>query len=119
MSWEPIEKLNSENPDPILRMARYKTGHADLECLQGNNAAAKILPSHVVILRDGERLAIRAATPEERNIIIRAASRRATGGLQIAAKGVAEPGQRFRIIPDGDLFLLEPMETKAPNDGHN
>ena len=105
--WEPIAKLNpgGRNLDePILRSYR-KPRHAMI--LSASVKARGLLGSSVVLLRRGDQLAIRPSTDADLPYMVRPVQRDG----HIAATGVvSDAGMSFRLLPDGDVMLLEPIE---------
>jgi len=112
MSWEVIPKAvtHFRLAFPNLLAVRSGGGSAFL----GNKKAFEIVPRKIVFLRDGQRLAFREANEDDPQIVVRCVTEAKNGKqFTIARAGIAEPGQRFRIVPDGDLFLLEPLAKEA------
>ena len=95
--------------DPILRLTARSDGTG--KRLIGNVLATRLLPTRVAILIHGDRLALRAVKPEDPGTVIRKVSSQKGVTCVIAATGL--PGSletRFKIVPNGDLFLLQRMK---------
>ena len=90
--------------DPLLLLSSRSDGPG--KRLIGNSLATSLLPTRVAILIHGQRFALRAVKPEDAGNVIRKVSRQGPSCV-IAATGFPAPaGTRFKIVPDGDLFLL-------------
>jgi len=115
MSWEAVPK-SLHGPRlhsfPCLRVYRH-TKHRYIKA-SGNVLATALLPREVVFLRDGNRVAIRAAREDEPRVLVRKVSpQRHSQQCSIAIGSVDLPDGEYRLVPNGDLFLLEPLPKGA------
>ena len=106
MTWEAIPKVpRSKFPFPVLTaytlQNRYRRGLF-------NTLALALLPEAVVLLRNGDRLALRAAKEADGWEITRPVRHAPAQGIMVIPQDTPA-GQRFRLVPDGDLILLEPF----------
>ena len=105
--WEPIPKMKTCQPftfEPRLRACRANSSQTSVR-LVANNSALAVLPKTIVFLRNGDNLAVREGCGGDLPYTIR----KVTAGRFISATGIATIGQVFRLVPDGDMFLLEPV----------
>lgn len=109
MKWEAVPKaVRSKFPFPVLTAYtlknRYRRGFL-------NVLALALLPDAVVLLRNGDHLALRAAKEADGWEITRPVRHAPSQGIMVLPQDIPA-GQRFRLVPDGDLILLEPFNEE-------
>lgn len=107
MTWEAVPKASRASKFPFPVLTTY-TVHGRYRRGVFNVPAMALLPERVVLLRNGNRLALRAAKEADGWEITRLVSHQPSQD-RIALPQDIPGGQRFRLVPDGDLILLEPF----------
>jgi hypothetical protein len=112
MQWEPITKNVGGGPRlPFPSALVNKTRSDGHHSMSFNVIAAALLPREVVLLKRGDQLALRSATPNGCEAAIRRISFRNRNAILGLPAGVApKEHQRYQLIPDGDLLVLMPIQ---------